>query len=434
MKRNIYSIITLLIMIGSVNGQMVSKGEGGTVVLKNATLYTITNGIKTGDILIENKKIKSIGTNLAVPSGAKSIDCAGKRIYPGFIDGGTTLGLAEVSSVSVTVDHNEIGDVIPQMKALTAVNPNASAIPVTRTNGVTTVITHPTTGRFAGTAALINLHGYTPDQMYGGFSAVRMLFPSTGRFGRWDRRTEEVIKADKDKAFDLINEVWKDLTLYHRIDSVATLRKTKLSNYRPDLHTLLPVFRGTAPLLIEVNKREDILEALGWVKKYKVKAIFTGVKEGWRVADEIAKEKIPCIVGPILDNPGRDYDAYDIVYKNPSLLAKAGVLVAIRTSQNENVRNLPFNAGFAAAYGMGTEEALKAITINPAKIFGMESSYGSLEVGKWANLVICDGDPFEMKTKISHVFIKGWSVPMENRHTQLYDEFLTRSPGLEVKD
>ncbi|HMP30428.1 MAG TPA: amidohydrolase family protein, partial [Saprospiraceae bacterium] len=186
-------------------------------------------------------------------------------------------------------------------------------------------------------------------------------------------------------------------------------------------------------LLIEVNKKEDIEEAIKWVKEYKVKPIFTGVKEGWRVAEQLAKEKIPCIVGPILDNPGRDYDAYDIVYKNPSIMAKTGVLVAIRTSQNENVRNLPFHAGFAAAYGMGTEEALKAITINPAKIFGMESQYGSIEVGKFANLIITDGDPFELKTKIFNVFIKGWSVPMENRHTQLYDEFLSRSPGLDLK-
>lgn len=431
--KNIITYIIIALVVTTGQAQMVSKGEGGTILLKNAEIYTVTKGIVKGDILIQNQKIASLGPNLTTPAGAKTIDCTGKKIYPGFIDGGTTLGLAEVSSVSVTVDHNEIGDVIPQMKALSAVNPNAVAIPVTRTNGVTTVLTHPTTGRFTGTAALIDLHGYTPDQMYAGFSAVRMNFPSTGRFGNWDRRTDEVIKSEKEKAFKQIADVWKDLTLYHRIDSVASVNKTKLSNYRPDLHALLPVFRGKSPLLIEVNKREDIEEAIKWVKDNKVKAIFTGVKEGWRVAEQLAKEKIPVITGPVLDNPGRDYDAYDIVYKGPSIMAKAGVLVAIRTSGNENVRNLPFNAGFAAAYGMGTEEALKAITINPAKIFGMDHLYGSVETGKIANLIVCDGDPFEMKTKISHVFIKGWSVPMENRHTLLYDEFLTRSPGLDLK-
>ena len=431
--KSIITYIAIIFVWCTAHTQMVSKGEGGTMLLKNAEIYTITNGVIKGDVLIQDQKIAAVGPNLLAPSNAKIVDCTGKRVYPGFIDGGTTLGLAEVSSISLTVDHNEIGDVIPHMKALTAVNPNAVAIPVTRTNGVTTVLTHPTTGRFSGTAALIDLHGYTPDQMYAGFSAVRMNFPSTGRFGNWDRRTDEVIKTEKEKAIKQISDVWKDLTLYHRIDSVATLNKAKLSNYRPDLHALLPVFRGKSPLLIEVNKKEDIEEAIKWVKTTKVNAIFTGVKEGWRVADLLAKEKIPVITGPVLDNPGRDYDPYDIVYKNPSLMAKAGVLVAIRTSGNENVRNLPFHAGFAAAYGMGTEEALKAITINPAKIFGMDKSYGSVEVGKVANLMVCDGDPFEMKTKISHIFIKGWSVPMENRHTMLYDEFLTRSPGIDLK-
>ena len=431
--KNIITYIIIALVVTTGQTQMVSKGEGGTILLKNAEIYTVTKGVVKGDLLIQNQKIASLGPNLTAPAGAKTIDCTGKRIYPGFIDGGTTLGLAEVSSVSLTVDHNEIGDVIPQMKALSAVNPNAVAIPVTRTNGVTTVLTHPTTGRFTGTAALIDLHGYTPDQMHAGFSAVRMNFPSTGRFGNFDRRTDEVIKSEKEKAFKQIADVWKDLTLYHRIDSVASVNKTKLSNYRPDLHALLPVFRGKSPLLIEVNKKEDIEEAIKWVKDNKVRAILTGVKEGWRVADQLAKEKIPVITGPVLDNPGRDYDSYDIVYKGPSIMAKAGVMVAIRTSGNENVRNLPFNAGFAAAYGMGTEEALKAITINPAKIFGMDHLYGSVETGKIANLIVCDGDPFEMKTKISHVFIKGWSVPMENRHTLLYDEFLTRSPGLDLK-
>jgi imidazolonepropionase-like amidohydrolase len=431
-KKIVFAFLCIAIL--NVNAQMVSKGEGGTFLLKNATVHTITKGNVVGDVLVKGSKIQQVGPNLTLPAGAKSIDCTGKHIYPGFIDGGTTLGLAEISSVSLTVDHDEVGDVIPHMKALTAVNPNAVAIPVTRTNGVTTVITQPTTGKFPGTSALIDLHGYTPDQMYAGFSAVRMNFPTTGRGGRWDRRTDEAIKTDSEKALKSIKDLWADLALYHQIDSAAIANKTKFNNYRPDLDALLPVYRGKGSLMIEVNKKEDIESALKWVKEAKVKAILTGVKEGWRVAKAIADAKVPVIVGPILDNPGRDYDSYDIVYANPSLMAKEGVLVAIRTDNSENVRNLPFHAAFAAAYGLGIDEAVKAITINPAKIFGLETSYGSVEAGKVANLIVCDGDPFEMKTKITHVFIKGWSVPMENRHTMLYDEFLSRSPGLQIKD
>ncbi|MBT8189856.1 MAG: amidohydrolase family protein, partial [Bacteroidia bacterium] len=132
-----------------------------------------------------------------------------------------------------------------------------------------------------------------------------------------------------------------------------------------------------------------------------------------------------------LARPSRASDKYDIAYANAGLMHKAGVKVALRTRETENVRNLPFNAGFAAAYGMGKIEALKAVTIIPAEIFGVDKDYGSVEQGKVANLFVTDGDPFETKTQVKHLFIKGWKIPLESRQTLLYDEFLNRSPGIE---
>lgn len=431
MKKTIY-IFCALMSIGLANAQMVSKGEGGSFLLKNATIHTITKGEMNGDVLVTGQVIKSIGKGLTAPTGVKVIDCTGKHIYPGMIDAGTNLGLSEVSSVSLTNDYMEIGDIIPHMKALTAVNPNATAIPVTRTNGVTTVLTKPAGGRIPGTAAIINLHGYTPEQMYGGYSAVTMNWPSTGRGSRWDRRTDEEIAKDNEKSLKTINDLWDNLAVYHKIDSLSKVEKKTVNAYKPELDAMLPVFRGQGHLLVEVNKKDDILSALKWLGEKKVKGILMGVKEGYMVAKEIAKSKIPVLVGPIQDNPGRAYEKYDVVYANPGLMAKEGVMLAIRTDETENVRNLPFHAGFAATYGLGKEKALEAVTINPAKIFGIDKMYGSIEEGKYANIIVTDGDPFEMKTKISQVFIKGWSVPMENRHTLLYDEFLTREPGLQL--
>jgi imidazolonepropionase-like amidohydrolase len=184
-------------------------------------------------------------------------------------------------------------------------------------------------------------------------------------------------------------------------------------------------------LLINVDREKDIENALAWLKDKKFNAVLVGVAEGWRVADKIAKSGVPVITGPVLNTPRRDYDRYDASYTNPGILQKAGVKVALRTDDTENVRNLPFNAGFAAAYGMGTEEALKAITINPAEIMGLGDKYGSIEAGKVANLFVSTGDPFEMKSAITHLFINGWNVPTESRHTLLYNEFLKRSPGLD---
>ncbi|MCE2733839.1 MAG: amidohydrolase family protein [Chryseotalea sp.] len=405
------------------------KGKYGTFALTHATVYTVTKGIiNNGTVIIRNGKIEAVGTNIAIPSGAEVIDCKGQFIYPGMIDSGTRLGLVEVSSDPRTTDFNEVGDVVPQMKALTAVNPNSALIPVTRVSGVTTVISNPEGSMFPGTAALINLHGYTPDQMFAGFEGVVLNFPNTGRRGFWDRRTDDEIKKATDKAMEKLNDVWDKATQYHKLDSATN---GKGVGYYPELQALLPVLRGKQTLLIEANASKDITAALKWIKEKKIKkVVLTGVLEGWRVADEIAKAGIPVIAGPVQAVPSREYDRYDRAYANPGLLRKAGVKVALQTGQAENVRNLPYHAAYAAAYGMGQEEALKAVTIVPAEIFGVADKLGSIEVGKSATLFICDGDPFETKTNIKHVFIDGWQIPMVSRQTQLYDEFLQRDPGV----
>jgi len=190
------------------------------------------------------------------------------------------------------------------------------------------------------------------------------------------------------------------------------------------------VVSGKQQVMIEVNKKADIESALKWAKDNELNAVLTGVKEGYRVAEEIAAAGFPVIVGPVLSLPSRNSDKYDSAYANAGMLRKAGVKVALRTNTYENVRNLPYNAGFAATYGMGTEEALRAITLSPAEIFGVADQLGSLDVGKQANVFVADGDPFETKTDIHHLFIGGYNVPLESRQTLLYEEFLQRDPGL----
>lgn len=417
----------------TAQAQMVKKSQNGSFLLKDATLHTVTNGTVQGDLLIKDGMIAEIGTVSGADAGTTTIDCSGKHVYPGFIDGGTNLGLSEVGSISLTRDYSELGDFTPHMQALTAVNPNSVSIPVTRTNGVTTVIAKTGGGLFPGTAALINLHGYTPNQMYAGFKGVQMNFPSTGKRGRWDRRSAEDIKKDGEKAMKKMNGIWDKARQYAAIDSAAKATNQKMDDYNPQMEALMPIVRGEAPLMIEVNKDGDIKSAIKWVKENKLNVIFTGVSEGYRVTKELAESGIPVITGPVLSVPGRSSASYDVSYKNASIMHKAGIKVAIRTNETENVRNLPFNAGFAAAYGLGVEEALKAITIVPAEIFGVADKMGSLEQGKIANLFVSDGDPFETKTTIEHLFIEGYSVPMESRHTLLYDEFLERDPGLDRK-
>ncbi|TXF91099.1 amidohydrolase family protein [Neolewinella aurantiaca] len=422
--------LACLFVAGQLSAQVVGKATKGAFLLKNATIETITKGTVKGDLLIEDGKITGVGSSVAAPASASVIDCTGKFIYPGFIDMGTSLGLVEVSSVSLTRDDNELGDIKPHMEALTAVNPSSVAIPVTRVSGVTTVIAQPGGGLIPGTASLINLVGYSPDEMYAGFRAIRLNFPSSGARGRRDRRSPEDRKKEEAKKLKQINDLWEEAEFFAKVREAKSKDASIRQEYDPVLEAMIPTIKGEQPVLVEVNREDDIIAALKWIKDNEIKAILTGCAEGWRVADEIAASGVPVVTGPVISIPTRGSDRYDRAYANAGAMKKAGVTVAIRTDQTENVRDLPFHAAFAATYGMGREAALEAITIVPARMMGLGDELGSLEVGKVANLFICDGDPFETKTQIDQVFIQGWEIPMNSRHSLLYDEFLERSPGV----
>lgn len=407
--------------------------------LVNCRIVTVTNGtIDRGTILIRDGRIEAVGANLAVPGDAQQVDCEGSSVYPGLIDSGTHLGLAEIGAVHETIDYSEVGDIIPQMDALTAVNPNSVLIPVTRVHGVTTVLTSPSGGRMPGTAALINLHGYTPDQMHvGGFKAAMLNFPVRPRTSTRDPRTNEQRRKAYREAMRKLDEVWDRAELYARIDSAyqADPQRERKPEYVPAIEALLPVLRGDRKLIITANHAATISDALEWAERRGLldRVILSGVLEGWRVADQIAAKGVPAIVGPVLALPGRPSDRYDKAYANAGLLRDAGVKVAIRTGESQNVRNLPFNAGFAAAYGLGAEDALRAVTISAAEILGVDAVIGSIEAGKLANLFVANGDPFETRTQVQHLFIHGYKIPLDNRQLRLYREFLDRDPGLHIE-
>ena len=390
----------------------VLRAYTGTFALTNARIETVTRGaIERGTVVLRDGVIEAVGPDVAVPAGAEVVDCAGLTLYPGMIDGGTRLGLVEIGSAEETVDLDEVGEVTPQMEALSAVNPSSVLIPVTRVAGVTTVLTAPTGGLLPGTAALVRLHGYTPDQMYAGFRGVVLRFPATVR----PRPDDERGNAERQKAYDEAVE---------RLDTVW------------EAAALARAVTGEVALLVEVNAAADILKALDWLAaRPRTRAVLTGVAEGWRVADRIAAAGLPAVVGPVIALPTRGGDRYSRPYENAALLHAAGVQVALRTQETENARNLPFHAGFAAAYGaehgFDRQAALEAVTIAPARIFGVADRLGSIEVGREATLFAADGDPFEPRTQVRHLFIGGYRVPLATRQTALYEEFLERSPGLD---
>lgn len=411
-------------------------GVQGPYALTNAQIIaTPSDTIEAGTVVIRDDSIAAVGENVSIPDDVRTVNCEERTVYPGLIDSGTQLGLEEVGSLSETTDHNEIGDLTANMEALTAVNPNAVAIPVTRVQGITTVLTEPTEGLLPGEAALIGLHGYTPQQMHlGEVELTKLDFPSTGRQDPSDNRSPETIEKETEKALHGLNDMWDKAELYAEIDSAVTQRpeERRQPKYVPSMDALIPVIRGEQPLLISANTAPDISAALDWAEERDVidQVVLSGATEAWRVADEIAAADVPVLAGPVMQPPSRESDRYDKAYANPGLLHDAGVEVALQTNSAENVRNLPFHAGFAASHGLGKTEALRAVTTVPARIFGVEDVIGTIEVGKRANLFVVNGDPFQPQTDVQHLFIDGYKIPLESRHSKLYDEFLDRNPGL----
>ena len=412
------------------------RARAGTFALTDCRIETVTRGtIENGTVVIENGRITAVGASASVPAGATRVPCAGGAVYPGFIDAGTRVGLQEIGSVDETEDYQEIGDVTPQMKALTAVNPATVHVPITRVSGVTTALAVPQGGIMPGTAALVNLHGYTPEQMSTGFEAVVLNFPTTGRRGPFDRREQEAIDKAAKEALEKLDETWEQAALYARIDSARAAGGTGEMPYQPEYAALLPVLRGERVLLVEANAAADIVKAIEWLDGRGVSAVLTGVAEGWRVADQIAESGLPVVTGPVTGLPTRASDRYDRTYRNAALLVQAGVPVALQTQDRmQNYRNLPFHAGFAVAHGrdlgFDRQAALEAVTIAPARMFGVDDQMGSIEVGKHATLFVADGDPFEPATQVTALFIDGYQIPLISRQTELYQEYLDRRPGL----
>lgn len=437
---DLWAVVLLLgagLLVPHATHAQKTPGAQGPYALTNARIVaTPTDTIDSGTVVIRDDSIAAVGATVSPPDDVETIDVEGETVYPGFIDSGTHLGLQEVGSLPETQDYNEVGDLTAHMDALTAINPSSVHIPTTRVHGITAVIAEPENGMLPGTAPLIALHGYTPEQMHlGGVTLSKLNFPSVGRQGPSDDRSPDTIEEEAQEALDKLNEVWDTAERYAAIDSAVAARPEarRQPEYLPAMESLVPVIRGEQPLLISANAASDISAALDWAEERGVldQVILSGALEGWRVADEIAAADVPVLVGSVMQPPSRESDRYDKAYANPGLLHDAGVDVALRTSNTENVRNLVFHAGFAASHGLGQTEALRAITTTPANIFGVEEHVGTLEAGKRANLFVADGDPFQPATDVQHLFIDGYKLPLENRQTKLYDEFLNRNPGLE---
>lgn len=406
----------------------------GTYAITNATIVPVTGPrIERGTVVIRGGRIEAVGTNVQVPQDAQRIDGSGLFVYPGMIDAGTTLGLIEVGQGGTgTDDQQELGEFNPHNVALTAVNPHSELLATVRVNGVTTVITAPRGGQISGQASLIDLWGWTPQEMaVVPRAAVVMTYPRLGGggggfgggFGGQQQNPQQQRERVQQQARALREYLSAARAYMEARERARGTAAEPAMNLQYE--ALAPALRGQMPVIFDVETADQIRGVLELADSFRLRVILRGASYAWQMADTLAARRIPVIVGPITAMPAPS-DPYDMIYANPGVLARAGVQVAFRTNSASDSRNLPYNAALATAYGLDSEEALRALTINAARMFGVDDRLGSIEPGKIANLVVTTGDPLDVRTTARYVFVRGELTPMDDRHTRLYDRAKSR--------
>jgi imidazolonepropionase-like amidohydrolase len=415
-----------------------AAGAADVVAIRGGRIVTVSGPvIEKGTVVVSGGKITAVGASVEVPAGAAVIDATGQTVYPGLIDGLTTLGLTEIGSVPGSVDTTETGDVNPHAEAWIAVNPHSELLPVARANGITAALAAPAGGLVSGQSALLRLAGTTPDALTVKTPvAMHMVYP-TGRpafdisrlFEEPELKTFEERQKDKkkhqEKDLKRLGNLLEEAKAYGAARAAA--KAGRIPPPKPDLplEALAPVARGEVPVVMRVDAEDDIRGAVKFAEEHGLKLIVAGGLEAWRVADLLKSKDVAVLVN--VDRlPRRESDPYDAAYANPAALQQAGVRFAIVSDDASQSRNLPYEAAMARAYGLAADAALRAITLSPAEIFGVADRMGAIAVGGDADLFVATGDIMDPRSSVTHVLIDGREQSLETRHTRLYEEFKTR--------
>jgi imidazolonepropionase-like amidohydrolase len=417
-----------------------SPGEGG-VILQGGTVHTISGKvIENGSVLIRNGKIVGVGQGISAPAGFKAIDVRGQHIYPGMIDSASMLGL-EKRSVEEASDAQEMGLINPQLRAATAVNTSSAAIPITRANGVTSVVEMPEGALLSGQMSLVHLDGSTNEAMTVLHSAaIHLQFPAivTRPIPPHEAddddddpaaaaRAERIPYAQAKRDYEE-----KMRTLLAFFDDARHYRRAKLANasgFRTNLRfeAVLPVLDGATPLFVTAVREREIREAIAFADKEKIKIILADAYEAYKVLPLIKAHKIPVVLGPTRALPLDPDDPDDRSFTIPGELYKAGIKFSIATFSAAASRNLPYQAATAVPFGLPEEEAYKSVSLNAAEIFGVANRLGSIEEGKAADLIVTDGDPLDVRTHVNQMFIDGKPVSLDTHQKQLNEKYGVRN-------
>lgn len=427
MKRSIRVAAALCVALPAMAVAQASPGEGGSYLIRGGTVITGTGERLTNtNILVRDGRIAQMGPNVTA-SDAKVIDATGKFVYPGMIDAFTPIGLVEIGGVQTMSMRSEMGQFNPHMRAIVALNVESEFLGVTRMSGVTTVLSTPAGGAISGQAALINTSGWTwEDIAVRRDAGIVINLPGAGGGGRGGgggggRGGRGGGPGGPDIATQQA-ELANFMRASKEYDAQRAAGSTKI-----DLiyEAMRPLFRKEIPALIPANGEAAIKQAVEFGDQWGVRVVIVGGGQAWKVRQLLAQKQIPVILSAIQAAPN-DTQPYDEIYAQPGLLAEAGVKFAFSTGGGANARHVPLHAALAVAYGLPKDAALKALTIWPAEIFGAEKDIGSIAPGKLANLFVSTGDPMDLRSQITNIFIKGRLTPDDDRHHRLYLKYKAR--------
>ncbi len=393
------------------------------IFIRNAIVHTISGEtIQNGCVLFKEGKITEVGAGLTAPADSDVIEGKGQHVYPGLMESFSRIGLVEIESIRASVDSTEIGSLNPNVRAAVAFNPDSEAIPVARANGVLSSVIAPRGGLISGRAAVMVLDGWTwegmtllPD------AAMSATWPNFGTAPR-GRRGGDTETASETDRLGPMHELIREVRAY-------SLARTKAPHEQPidlRLDAMLPVVEGKTPMLVQANSTKQIQTAIAFSKQYQLKLILMGGADAMHCANLIKEAKVPVVVSSVYRLPVRHDAPYDSAYTLPSQLQEAGILYSIASVGEfgaSGVRNLPYHAATAAAYGLTEDQAVRAITLSPAEIFGVSDRIGSISVGKDATLILADGNILETPTQVTKAYIQGRLVDLTSKHTQLNEKY-----------
>jgi len=392
------------------------------IILTNATIHQ-GNGkvIERGDLLIENGIITEIGRVSKTFKQAESIDLKGKHVYPGLITVNSFLGLEEINAVRATRDKAEVGLLNANARSIISYNTDSRVTPTIRTNGILIAQIAPQGAGFTGSSSIVQLDAWNwEDALIKVDDAVYLSWPRmVYKPAPWLQKSVEELKKDALKNVDKIYETMDAVKAYSQAKDNGKVAKHNLA-----FDALVPVIKKEKKLFIRANSEQQILAAIEFKIRYDIDIVIVGGRESYLQTVLLRQYDIPVVLYKVHQLPVQEDDDIDQPFRIPSILQEAGITFCFAMDDMWNERNLPFQAGTAAAYGLPKEDAVKSITLNAAKILGIDDKLGSLEVGKQGTLIVTEGDLLDMRTSnVVHAFIEGRKVALRSRQIDLYEKF-----------